>query len=94
MVIERRIHQVLFPSVPFLWSDFCAANGLDLETSLPGSVWRNHKCDILALWSHIYAAREVFVTDDGNFHTTAKKLALMDLGAGRIERAATAVTFV
>jgi hypothetical protein len=94
VALERRVHQVLFPSVPFLWSDFCAANGLDPETSLPRSTWRNHKCDVLALWSHIHEARDVFVTNDGNFHAITKRPALIALGAGRIERAETAVTLV
>lgn len=94
VAFEKQIHEVLFPTTPFSWSDFCAANGLDVETSLQGSKWRNHKCDVLALWSHIHASRDVFVTDDDNFHKTEKKSALIRLGAGRIERATMAATLL
>jgi hypothetical protein len=92
LTLERRIHEVLFPTSPFLWPDFCAANGLDPEASPLNSKWRNRKCDVLALWSHIHDARDVFVTDDGDFRT--KRPALIALGAGRIERAEAAVTLV
>jgi hypothetical protein len=38
------------------------------------------------MWSHIYHGRDVFVTSDDNFHKAGKKAALIDLGAGHIER--------
>ncbi len=91
LTLERDIHEVLFPAAPFLWSDFCVANGLDPEAPL-NTKWRNHKCDVLALWSHIHDARDVFVTNDGDFHK--RRPALIALGAGRIEKAETAVTLV
>jgi len=89
--LERQIHEVLYPTVPFLWADFCAAHGLD-SASLPlNSIWCNRKCDVLALWSHIHNVRDVFVTNDSNFHATTKKPTLIALGAGRIERAEAAI---
>lgn len=94
LALERQIHDVLFPAAPFLWPDFCTANGLDAAASPLNSKWRNHKCDVLALWSHIHQARDVFVTSDGNFHAETKKAALVVLGAGRIETAESAVTLV
>jgi hypothetical protein len=94
LALERQIHEVLFPAFPFLWSDFCAANGLDPVTALPNSTWRNYKCDVLALWSHIHKARDVFVTHDGEFHKATKKPPLIALGAGRIEKVETAVMLV
>jgi hypothetical protein len=94
LALERDIHEVLSPAAPFLWSDFCAANGLDPEASPLNTKWRNQKCDVLALWSHIYYARDVFVTNDGKFHALTKKPALIALGTGRIEKAEAAVTLI
>ena len=93
VALERQIHEVLFPASPFLWTDFCAAGGLDPATA-SDSTWRNHKCDVLALWSHIHHARDVFVTNDGVFHQSTKVPILIGLGAGRIEKAETAATLV
>lgn len=93
--LERQIHEILVPAVPFLWSDYCKANGLDYSAALPlNSAWGNHKCDVLALWSHIHDARDVFVTNDNDFHAMTKRAALITLGAGRIERPDAAVTLV
>jgi hypothetical protein len=89
---ERMIHEVLFPTTSYLWSDYAAANGLDPE--IKTSDWHNRKCDVLALWSHIHAGRDVFVTNDGRFHKRTKKPALIGLGAGRIENAEGAVAFL
>ena len=86
-VVERRIHEILFPDVPFLWPDFINANHLDPAALPLNSKWRNAKCDVLAIWSHIHHARDVFVTNDHNFHKLTKKSALTALGAGRIEQA-------
>jgi hypothetical protein len=52
--------------------------------------WRNAKCDVLSIWSHIHYRRHVFVTSDGNFHKETKKPRLLALGAGRIEQPADA----
>jgi hypothetical protein len=82
---ERQIHQILFPSVEFLWKDYCRTNGLDPLTVLLTSRWLNYKCDVQAIWSHIHYKRDVFVTNDQNFHRTGKKRALIALGAGQVE---------
>jgi hypothetical protein len=82
--IEQQVHEVLFPNVEFLWEDYCRANGLD-SASTPAGKWRNCKCDVLAIWSHIHGNRDVFVTSDGNFHSSAKKEAVISLGAKYIE---------
>src|ERR1700730_7089117 len=52
----------------FHWQDYCRANGLDPATSPPSREyrkWRNCKCDVQAIWSHIHGKRDVFVTSDG-----------------------------
>lgn len=81
--LERQIHAILFPNMQFLWQDYCRDKGID-PTQIPlGTSWRNRKCDVQAIWSHIHDGRSVFVTTDRNFHK--KKTALIALGAGRIE---------
>jgi hypothetical protein len=91
--LERQVHETLFPNVEFLWQDYCRANGLD-PASTPTGRWRNRKCDVLAIWSHIHGNRDVFVSSDGNFHVPAKKTALVALGAGHIEYPHDAVSLV
>lgn len=56
--------------------------------------WKNAKCDVLAIWSHAFRKRQVFVTTDRNFHKTSKKSRLIGLGAGRIETPASAVSLL
>jgi hypothetical protein len=83
---EEDIHKVLFPGIPFLWSDYCAANGLDIHSAgSQGKNWRNAKCDVQALWSHLHARRDVFVTSDKNFHLHSKKPQLLSLFNARVE---------
>jgi hypothetical protein len=89
--LEHEIHSILFPTVPFLWEDYCRSNSLDPLDPPPNpstgkwQKWRNCKCDVQAIWSHIHHKRDVFVTSDTNFHKADKKEALIALGAGRIE---------
>jgi hypothetical protein len=88
-VLEEKVHQILFPSVEFILQDFCRNRGVPATPIVWNDIthaWRNAKCDVQAVWSHTNAHRDVFVTSDGNFHQAAKKQALLDLGAGRIER--------
>lgn len=87
--LEREIHDVLFSKIEFRWKDFAQANGLDPNEAAEGKhkewiKWRNRKCDTLALWCHIYYGRDVFVTQDKNFHKATKKIPLMKLGATSI----------
>jgi len=91
--LERLIHGVLFPNIEFLWPDYCHTRGWDPNTQPVNAKWRNAKCDVLALWSHIHHRRNVFVTGDRNFHAATKLNNLIALGAGRIEhpKAATAL---
>ncbi|MBV8891626.1 hypothetical protein [Bradyrhizobium sp.] len=82
--LEQKIHAALFPDVAFSWADYCRANGLD-PASTPTGKWRNCKCDVQAIWAHIYGQRDVFVTSDRNFHVATKKATLIGLGARYIE---------
>lgn len=81
--LERAIHNVLFPGSEFAWADYARRNALDLNAGV-ASEWRNRKCDVQAIWCHIYYQRNVFVTADANFHAETKKRALIELGAGDI----------
>lgn len=82
----ERIHQILSPTTPFEYEDYCrrvscAPVAPDLDRK-----WRNCVIDTWALWSHCHYGGGVFVTSDENFHRPAKKAALAQLGAGEILR--------
>jgi hypothetical protein len=91
--LERSIHDVLFPNVEFAWQDYCRVNGLN-PLARPSGRWRNCKCDVLAMWSHIHFERDVFVTRDGKFHAETKKPALIALGANLIETPASSLPLI
>jgi hypothetical protein len=67
MDLDRNIHSILFLNVEYHWADFCQANGLSLEEPV-SSRWRNCKCDVQAMWAHIWHKRDVFVTIACDFH--------------------------
>lgn len=92
--LERAIHEILFPNIPFLWSDYCTANGLDPGSETPDRKWKNAKCDVQAFWSHAWRKRDVFVTSDSNFHAGSKKQRLIALTGGRIETPASAASLL
>jgi hypothetical protein len=93
-VREKSFHDVLFPSIAFVGSDYCVANGLEPNTAHVDRKWRNAKCDVQAFWTHAHNRRDVFVTSDKNFHTQTKKAALLALAGGRIETPETAVALL
>ena len=82
--LEPRIHDVLFPDIPFSWPDYCTKYQLAADASFMRTGWLNAKCDVLALWSHIYHDGDVFVTSDRNFHKMSKRPRLKALGANSI----------
>src|SRR5213082_2898671 len=69
---EEEIHRILFPSIEFLWPDYCAKRGIPVDEPNSDQKWKNAKCDVQAYWSHVYAARTIFVTSDRNFHKRSK----------------------
>jgi hypothetical protein len=85
LALEHQIHTTLFPKVEFTWQDYCRTNDIDPLPKSPNRKWLNCKCDVQAMWSHIHAKRDVFVTSDKNFHRPEKKAALIALGAKGIE---------
>jgi hypothetical protein len=87
--LSETLHAILFPSIEPKYRQFCTARGIPeapLVWDDDRNLWRNAVCDVQAIWSHIYAKRQVFVSKDGNFHAATKKARLLALGAGRIER--------
>lgn len=81
--LERQIHSILFPKIEFAYTDNCASRHV-MDTNQVDRKWRNAKCDVLAMWCHIYYEGHIFVTSDPNFWKPKKKVALQMLGAGNI----------
>jgi hypothetical protein len=80
--LEQKIHGILFPEIQFSYEEFCKKNGLDPKGGGIDRGWRNPKCDVLAMWSHIQYGGGIFLTKDKNYHK--KKTQLIALGAGEI----------
>lgn len=92
--LERKIQSILFPTIEVEYSTFCEKQGVDRDNPEARRKWRNSKCDVLALWSHIWHNGDIFITSDKNFHKKTKKVKLISLGAGRILRPREAVRFL
>ncbi|NMP23738.1 hypothetical protein [Sulfobacillus harzensis] len=88
--LEQDIHNILFPAQPFGQEEFIARErervGETVGAPRIESKWRNHLCDVLTIWGHIWYGGNFFVTSDGNFHKVTKKAQLVALGAGQIVR--------
>lgn len=83
-ILEDKLQNILFPGFIFNYVDYCTANHIT-DTKFPVEVkWRNKKCDVLMIWSHIYHDGEAFVTRDSNFHKQEHKEALVALRVGKI----------
>ena len=79
--LERKIHEILFPQIAFSYRDFCAKNDIDVNITPVNAKWRNAKCDVLGMWSHITFNDDIFVTSDSNFFKQTKRPDLIALGA-------------
>lgn len=82
--LERKIQKLLFPNIEFSYDDFSRKHGLDPSNAYWR--WVNAKCDVLSLWSHIWYGGGIFVTMNNELYNWTKKVALIALGAGDIER--------
>jgi hypothetical protein len=83
--LECNIHKILFPDREFDYTKFCKKKGLNLHGTEVDRKWRNAKCDVLTMWSHIYYGGDTFVTGDiPAFLQQTKKTQLIALGAGDI----------
>ncbi|HEX7645300.1 MAG TPA: hypothetical protein VF450_12455 [Noviherbaspirillum sp.] len=95
--LERSIHEIVFPGIPFQWEDYCREKGLDPVADFNSDAarkWKNAKCDVLALWSHAIRGRDVFVTRDTDFLAETKKRKLIALVGGHIETPESAVALL
>lgn len=72
--LELALHQILFPNIPTYLTN-------NQSSQLRRKVI-NAKCDVFALWGHIYFGRDYFITKDDNFLKKSGKL--KDLGARHI----------
>ena len=82
----KRIHEILSPTTPFEYEDYCQRVSRGPVAPDVDRKWRNRVIDTWALWSHCHYGGGAFVTSDKNFHRPAKKAALTRLGAGAILR--------
>lgn len=88
--LDNKIHQILFPNIQVAWIDYAEQNNLNPDRL--DSRWRNPKCDVISLWCHIYYCRDIFITNDANFHKQSKKQQLIALGSKKILRPTEAIT--
>jgi hypothetical protein len=93
-VLDRNIHETLFPDIEFDYSEYRNRLGIDPTSDIIDPKWRNAKCDVLALWSHIRFNGDIFVTSDKNFHKQGKKEQLIAFGAGNILTPQEAVSII
>jgi hypothetical protein len=64
--LELAIHQVLFPHIP---TDRADGQPVSLRKKVT-----NAKCDVFALWGHIYFERDYFITNDKRFMKRTEEL--------------------
>ena len=88
--VESNLHKILFPSHQF--DAPVAVSGIEDQNVSQLSKWRNRKCDVLALWTHVHERRRYFVTSDMNF--SKKKAALDSAGFGIIVSPNEALNFI
>jgi hypothetical protein len=81
--LERQIHEVLFPSLPFVYADYCASAGIEPADDTCDRKWRNAKCDVQVVWAHVWHHTDVLVSADNNMHKASKKSRLEKLAGGR-----------
>jgi len=92
--LERKVQRILFPTTAIEFSDFCNERGYKPDDNKAWSRWVNAKCDVLALWSHIWFKGDIFITTDKDFHKKSVKPRLIELGAGKILRPDEAVNLL
>jgi hypothetical protein len=92
--LARRIHAVLFPLSPYDYIEYCKSRGIAVDEDSIHPQWRNQLCDVLAIRTHIYYRRDVFVTRDDNFMKPRKRKVLEAMGANKIYTRAEALALV
>jgi len=93
--LEVAIHNVIHPEITFDYTEHSRRRGIPPTQRPAERRWLNAKCDVQAVWSHIHAGNDVFVTEDRGLLRPARRSALLALGAGDIttpEQASSALT--
>ena len=83
MIDRQKIQKIIHPTFEMEYEDYCKKRGYELDNPKAWRNWVNAKCDVLAMWSHIWYKGDIFVTTDNHFFKS-KKSALLKLGAGDI----------
>lgn len=86
LAAERKIHDILFPNIPFQYTEYCRRFELYSVDGVVDRKWRRAKCDVQAMWCHIHCNGDIFVTQDNNYHKATKKAKLVAVGAQEILR--------
>lgn len=71
------IHQVLFPN-------FSMDRTVYADDPVQYRRWKSRLCDVLTFWAHVNNGRDIFVTNDGEFHKQTKCPRLEELGSCKI----------
>ena len=82
--LELQVHRILHPHVEYEYADYCARHGIDPAVEPLAKAWRNRKCDVQVVWTHIHHRGDLLVTSDKNFLKASKLPHLLALGAGAI----------
>lgn len=69
---ERKLHAILFPRKAFEHTILPRKHDVEPNSSETDKKWRNARCDVLSLWSHIRFGGGIFVTADRNFLADTK----------------------
>lgn len=77
---RRRIHEILFPTTPFGYGDYCRKFRVDPKERKVDERWLNCTIDSVILWTHNHNGGGVFVTSDGNFFDHKERLARLVSG--------------
>jgi hypothetical protein len=92
-ILEKKIHDIVHPNCTFSYPEFCEENGIDPVAPIDKK-WRNRKCDVLTVLTHILEKRDVFVTSDTDIVGEPRNSLLCNLGAKKIVSPSTAVTLI
>jgi len=82
--LELDIHKILFPNI-------VSYRSKEQLKPLQRKV-TNAKCDVFAIWGHIYFKRDCFVSNDRNFHKKSKQL--VNIGAKLIATPQQAIEYI
>ena len=91
--LERKIHEILHPGIEFEYEVYRTERGLPADAEVDRK-WRNAKCDVQVMWSHIWHKGDLLVSNDENFMKVSKRPRLIELGAGEILRPLDAASYL